>query len=496
METLIAHLLAVAERVPDKIALSCASEAVPYRELRRRIFATASQLRHLGVRAGDRVLLCGGNTVSIPTLYFALHIIGAVAAPVPPDTPESVLSGLAKDADARLAVVERRVGGMPCDVVPVGSLSSHAAEDGEIDPACRPDDVADLLYTTGTTGKKKGVVLTQANVLAAARNITKFIGSSEEDVEVVPLPLSHSFGLGRLRCMAIVGNTLILEPGVGAGAQLVKRILDARATGLALVPAGFDILQRMTGGGLGQAKDHLRYIEIGSAAMKPETRQWLTDLLPKTRICHHYGLTEASRAAFTEYHSDAHKPGTAGKAAPNVEIFVCDESGNKLPATAKGEVVIRGGMVMREYWKNSNLTQQAFFGDCLRTGDIGYLDSDGYLFLLGRRNDLINVGGRKVAPDEIEDLLRGLAGVTDVACVGEPHPLLGECVKAYVVADREIRQREIAAFLRSRLEEHKIPQLVERIDVVPRTSSGKIQRHRLRQAKNEEKKEGAWTSAQ
>lgn len=491
METLVAHLLAVAEREPEKIALCCGSEVVRYREFRRRIFATASQLRQLGVQQGDRVLLCGGNTVAIPVLYFAIHTLGAIAAPVPPDTPEAVLSGLALDADARMALVDKTVSGMPCDIVPLASLSAHAMADVEIDPVCGPDDVADLLYTTGTTGKKKGVVLTQANILAAARNITQFIGSSAEDVEVVPLPLSHSFGLGRLRCMAIAGNTLILEPGVGTGAPVMKRILDVRATGLALVPAGFDILRRMTGDTLGQAKDHLKYIEIGSAPMKPETRQWLTDLLPNTRICHHYGLTEASRAAFTEFHSDVQKRGTAGRAAPNVEISVCDENGKKLPAGESGEVVVHGRMVMREYWKNPELTRQAFYGDSLRTGDIGYLDADGYLFLLGRRNDLINVGGRKVAPDEIEDLLRGFQGVSDVACVGEPHPLLGECVKAYVVADRDIRQGEIVSFLRPRVEEHKIPQMVERIDLIPRTSSGKIQRQMLRK----EKKEAAWTSA-
>jgi len=278
---------------------------------------------------------------------------------------------------------------------------------------------------------------------------------------------------------------------VGSGARVVKCILDTRATGLALVPAGFDILRRMTGDVLGQAREHLRYIEIGSAPMKPETRQWLTQLLPHTRICHHYGLTEASRAAFTEYHGDAHKPGTAGRAAPNVQIVVCDEAGRELPAGEAGEVVVRGGMVMREYWKQPELTRQTLCAAGLKTGDIGYLDADGYLYLLGRRNDMINVGGRKVAPDEIEELLCQLEGVRDAGCVGEPDELLGECVKAYVVADRDIGRTEVVQFLRPRVEECKIPQAVERIDCIPRTASGKIQRHMLRRAK-----EAAWTSEQ
>lgn len=488
METLIHHLLKIAKNYPDRIALRFGAESIRYDEFRKRILATAAHLRALGVEEGDRVLICGENTPAIPVLYFAIHALGAVAVPVAPDTPESMLAVLASDAASKLAIVEKAVTTMPCAAITPKTATMIAGQQ-EIEPICQPDAIADLLYTTGTTGRRKGVVLTQANVMAAARNITGFIGNGPDDVEVVPLPLSHSFGLGRLRCMAVAGNTLILERGVGTGATVVKRVLDTRATGLAMVPAGFDIIRRMTGDILGQAREHLRYIEIGSAPMKPETRQWLTDLLPQTRICHHYGLTEASRAAFSEYHSDAHKSGTAGRAAPNVEIVICDENGGELPAGEAGEVVVRGGMVMREYWRQPELTEKAFFSKGLKTGDIGYLDADGYLFLLGRRNDVINVGGRKVAPDEIEDLLRELDGVRDAGCIGEPDELLGECVKAYLVADRKIGRSEVVAFLRTRVEECKIPQVIAHVDIIPRTSSGKIQRHMLRGAK-----EMAWTS--
>jgi len=488
-ETLLARLLTIAGNHPNRVALRSAAEQVSYSELRSRILSTAASLRQLGVVEGDRVLICGGNTVAVPVLYFAIHALGAAAAPVAPDVPAHVLAALATDAGARLAVVDRPNGGMPCAVITPAEATAGTPGQAEIEPVCRRDMVADLLFTTGTTGKRKGVVLTQANILAAARNINAFIGNRPEDVEVVPLPLSHSFGLGRLRCLALMGHTLVLEPGVGAGASVVRRVLDARATGLAMVPAGFEILRRMTGDALGQARDHLRYIEIGSAAMKQETRQWLTSLLPRTRICHHYGMTEASRAAFTEYHSDAHKPGTVGRAAPNVEICVCDEAGRRLPAGQTGELVVRGPMVMREYWNQPELTRHVFGDEGLRTGDIGYQDEDGYLFLLGRRSDLINVGGRKVAPDEIEEILCQLDGVRDAGCVGEPDDLLGERVKAYVVADREIGKAEVVAFLRARVEECKIPYAVERIAFIPRTNSGKIQRRMLRHTE-----EAAWIS--
>jgi long-chain acyl-CoA synthetase len=486
VETLLAHLLLIAREHPKRIALRCGSEQVTYEEFRARILQAAASLRALGVAKGDRVLICAGNTPVVPILYFAVHALGAIAAPVSPDTPESMLATLAADAEAKLAVIEKAVKEVPCAVASPRAVIDGAIGGDEIEPVCDAGSVADLLYTSGTTGRKKGVVLTHANILAAARNITEFVGNQPEDVEVVPLPLSHSFGLGRLRSLAVAGHTLVLEQGVGTGAPVVKRILETRATGFALVPAGFDIIRRMTGDVLGQAREHLRYIEIGSAAMKPETRHWLTEMLPNTRICHHYGLTEASRAAFIEYHSDAHKLGSVGRAAPNVEILVCDEHGSRLPTGETGEVVVRGAMVMREYWKQPDLTKQAFCKEGLKTGDIGCLDGDGYLSLLGRRSDLINIGGRKAAPDEIEDLLCQMEGVREAGCVGAPDELLGECVKAYLVADREIGRAEIVTFLRTRLEEWKIPQTVERIDSIPRTSSGKIQRQLLRRAKETE----------
>ena len=173
----------------------------------------AARLRALGVGEGEPVLLCAGNTPAIPVLYFAVHALGAVAVPIGPETPENVLVTLAADSEAQLAVVERAVSGMPCAVVSPADVTDRTTGHKEkIQPVCRSDAVADLLYTTGTTGRKKGVVLTQANILAAARNITAFVGNGPEDVEIVPLPLSHSFGLGR---PAVLGCD---RPYSGAGA--------------------------------------------------------------------------------------------------------------------------------------------------------------------------------------------------------------------------------------------------------------------------------------
>jgi long-chain acyl-CoA synthetase len=479
MDTLVSRLADEVSQHPEKPAVRSAGVVLTYAEFWRRIQSAAQRLRAAGVHKGDRVLITDPNNAGIPILYFALHFIGAIVVPVSPDMPNLVVSSIAADCEAVCIVTDRPLAGMPCALARAGEITAPAESNTNLSPACGSGDVADILYTSGTTGKRKGVVLTQANILAAAENINAFTRTRPDDVEVVPLPLSHSFGLGRLRCLALAGHTIVLVPGVGNGIPVIRALMSSQATALAMVPAGFEILHEVTRDAL--AGFALRYVEIGSAPMRPQTRQWLIETLPNTRICHHYGLTEASRAAFTEYHADRHKTGSAGRASPNVEIFICDSSLQVLPPGLPGEIVVRGGMVMREYWRRPDLSEAALCALGLRTGDQGYLDGDGYLYLLGRRQDIINVGGRKVIPDEIEEALRAMRGVHDAACIGVPEPILGEQVKAYLVAERAIDLNEVTSFLRPLVEEYKIPKILEQAHSLPRTVSGKLQRAQLRE---------------
>lgn len=479
---LVCSLLEHVRTAPKQPAFLAGERVVSFGEFGGWIAAIAKRLRARGLRAGDRALLVGANSVPWAAAYFALHAVGAVAVPVDPASPIEKTRWLAQDCEAATAVVTGEPLPLPLPMENVRDIDATAESPFLTEPVCRPHDVADLLYTSGTTGRKKGVLLTHANLASAAANVNAFVQSRPADVEVVPIPLSHSFGLGRLRCMAQTGNTLALEAGLWNAARLLKRVLDLRANGLALVPAGFDLLLRMTQDRLGDAKSHLRYIEIGSAAMRPENKQKLMRLLPATRICHHYGLTEASRAAFCEYHADRDHLDAIGRASPNVEIAVRDAEGKELAAGERGELTVRGGMVMREYWKQPELTAKTLRDNWLFTGDLGYRDSAGRLYLVGRKSDLINVGGLKVSPEEVEEALREHPQVVDAACIGEPDPngITGECVKAFIVSGEPVSTTELVAWLRHRVEEYKIPRLWSRTGALPKTPSGKIQRHLLR----------------
>ncbi len=482
--TLVETLLEHAARNPRQAAVVAGGETVPYGEFARMIRAAAARIRRAAVERGDRVVLCGPNSPHLAAAYFAVHAAGGVAVILDADIPAESAQWVVDDAEARLTLAAR-----------AGTLYSGSALPGTVEdltaccqpgegelldsPQARLADPADLIYTTGTTGRKKGVLLTHENIAQAALNINAFVGTCRDDREVMPLPLSHSFGLGRLRVMALAGHCLLLLPGMRNPAVVLKQLLDAKASGLALVPAGLDLILRMTKDRLGDARDHLRYVEIGSAAMPPETKRKLMDLLPRTRICHHYGLTEASRAAFLEYHADRDHLASIGRPSPNVEMAVRDGEGRDLLDSQEGEIAVRGGMVMQEYWKQPEWTRDVLRGGWLRTGDRGFRDTHGYYYLTGREGDLVNVGGRKVSPEEVEQALNGHPAVVESACVGIPDPqgIVGQCLKACMVLRSEVRDEQLVEWLRSRVEEYKIPRVWQRVDTIAKTASGKIQRH-------------------
>ena len=249
-----------------------------------------------------------------------------------------------------------------------------------------------------------------------------------------------------------------------------------------MVPASWKFLQKMSGDQLGHYGKQLRYIEMGSAYISEDDKRHLAHLLPTTRITMHYGLTEASRSAFMEFHADSDKLSTVGKASPNTDIQIFNDQGQVLPCGEEGEICIKGDHVTKGYL-NTNPASSFYSEGYFRTGDSGTIDSDGYISIKARIKELINVGGKKVAPTEVDEQILKIAGVKDCACVGtrDPEGILGEVVKAFVVkGNNELTFDFITKQLSGKLEAYKIPVIYEWIDCIPKTSNGKIQRNLLK----------------
>ena len=485
LATLAEIVLDLGASQPDKPALIHGERCLTYSELRAAVLAGVTYLTDQGVAAGDRVVLSASSNIDFVTAYFSTHLSGAICVPVAPNLPEQNLRHIVERTEARLVFLEREAAGCATFAdFAAGVAQSDAASDVTqvIDS---PDQIADLLFTTGTTGAPKGVVLSHDNILNAARNINAFIGNGADDVEVLPLPLSHSFGLGRLRCNLLLGATVILVDGFGRPKRIFKAIEKHNASGLCFVPAGWNVIHKLSGDMIARYADKLKYIEIGSSPMPAEDKLSLLALLPQTRICMHYGLTEASRSAFMQFTEATISSNTIGRASPNVDIRILDETGKACATGEEGEICVRGKMVTTGYWQDPDLTAASYTGEYFRTGDYGRMDAEGYLYLIARQKELINVGGRKVSPLEVESELEKLPGIVEAACVAidDPAGVTGDAVKAYLVkeASGAIDNEAIAESLRDKLELHKIPVCFEEIAEVPKTVSGKKMRLQLKQ---------------
>lgn len=431
-----------AQRMPEKVALICKDTVVSYGELWERCCEEARRLQdNTSFYKGKRVILAAAGNAEFVYQYFGTHLAGGICVPIDPDTKAARRENIATtvNEDLRLKIEEL-------------------------------DGIADIMFTTGTTGAPKGVVLTHENIAASARNINAYIGNDADDVELLALPVSHSFGLGRLRCVLSKGGIIVLL-GTFANVKRFFAALDEyHVTGFGMVPASWAYLKMMSRDKIRNYAEQLKYIEIGSSFMSTEDKKMLMDWLPNTRICMHYGLTEASRSAFMEFHEYAENLSSIGKAAPNVDIRIID-----------GEICVKGEHVTRSYWNESpERIAQDFHGEYFRTGDSGWMDENGHIYIKGRIKEMINVGGEKVSPMEVEDVLNMIPQIKESACCAMPDKVMGEVVEAFIVEKEPITDAEIMEIIKPQLENYKWPKKIVRIAEMPKTSSGKIQRLQLK----------------
>lgn len=467
---------------PNKVAVKSGKDEVTYGQLTLRILAAKQKLLSLPeYKEGRSIVLAAGKQIEFFYVYFGAHLAGLTVAPIDAETNPTRFGYIA-DAIKPFCVIG--FDKMDTDIQKVSLKDFKQMPDVlETTDVSFPneDAIADILFTTGTTGAPKGVPLTFKNEAAAARNINTYIGNMADDVELLALPVSHSFGLGRVRCCLINGQTIILLGSFVNTKKLFRTIEEDYVTGFSMVPASWKFLQKMSGDKLAEYAHQLKYIEMGSAYFSPEDKRHLAKLLPTTRVTMHYGLTEASRSAFMEFHEDEANIATVGKASPYTDIQVFDEKGNMLPQGQEGEICVKGEHVTKGYL---NIPEDdIFYGDgYFRTGDSGTINEDGYITLKSRIKELINVGGKKVAPTEVDEQILKIPGVADCACVAskDPEGVLGEVVKAFIVKGSEnITFEQISEQLMGKLEAYKIPARYEWIDAIPKTANGKIQRNLL-----------------
>jgi len=471
---------------PERDALIVGTRHVSYGELWTRVVSAARELADCGVERGDRVLLAAPSGPAFAFGYFGAHLIGAVAVPLDPHAPIARRDELMQRVVPKVAFGSKvepnsKVG----QIRSISELESLPAREPVFFDPPAPDSLADLLFTTGTTGRPKGVRLSHRNIAAAVHHINSVMGCRELDVEVMPLPLYHSFGLGRLRCCLVAGATIVLVDGFRLPGEIFTALERHRASGLVGVPAGFAVLLRFGARGLAPFSELIRYVEIGSAPMPIEHKRALMELLPKTQLWMHYGLTEATRSAFIEFHRHREHLLSAGRSAPGVRFDVRSEQGAILGTGETGLLWIGGKHVSAGYWDDPALTASTFIDGAVCSGDVAHLDDAGFVHLHGRKDDMINVGGFNVSPDEVEQVLREHPSVNQAACIGVPDPrnVTGQVVSAYLVPAADHSQAsdaDLSEWVAARIESYKVPTRFQWVATLPQTASGKLLRAVLR----------------
>jgi acyl-CoA synthetase (AMP-forming)/AMP-acid ligase II/acetyltransferase-like isoleucine patch superfamily enzyme len=484
-------LLASAALHADKPAVISGSRELTYTGLSRRAHAIAAALAGAGVRTGDPVLILASAKADFIAAFYGTLELGAVAVPVPEGAARATVTDLADASGARVLVTDGPMLATfspPLDEKTFTLVRLEAVPQGAAPPrvehAIAAKTPALIMFTSGTTAKKKAVLLSHENLVQATLNINEFIKIDERVREFVAVPLYHSFGLGRVRAVLAVGGTLVLNDGHLNAAAMIQAIEGKRANALSTVPAGLSMFSGKLEAPLRRIGPQIEVIELGSAFMSPDEKARLLDVFPRARVCMHYGLTEASRSTFLEFRRESQKLSTVGRPAPNVTIEIHDPEGRARPAGEQGEIVVRGAHVTLGYFRDEERTSAAFTADgAFRTGDFGFLDPEGYLHLLGRKDEIINRGGIKISPLELEEKLSEAYPDVEMCVVGVPDPtgLAGEIPVLAYTGTIELLLSDVLSALSQKVERNKLPHSIVKVESIPRTANGKPMRRVLRE---------------
>jgi len=487
---LIRSLLETGE--PNHAALILADRAVTYQELGEQIDQAAEQLTNLGFRKGDRIGLAFPNGLEMIVTFLAASTVGT-AAPLNPaytrdefkfyleDTSARALIVPRDGADeARAAAAETKIAVIDCEIDDRGRVrfSTEASLRDPHDDRNNEDDIALILHTSGTTSRPKRVPLAHQNLLTSARNVAHTYQLTAADVSLCVMPLFHVHGLvaSTLATFA-TGGTVVVPPKFNP-LSFWATVREQGATWYSAVPTIHQVLVSRSKGNRPPGAEQLRFIRSCSASLAP---QLMSDMEATfgAPVLEAYGMTEAAhQMASNPLPPETRKPGSVG-CGTNVEIAILDEAGNQLPRQTVGEVSIKGPNVFAGYEGNAEANAESFSNGWFRTGDQGQLDSAGYLTLVGRIKELINRGGEKISPREIDEALLTHPAVAEACCFGIPDRVYGEGVAAAVVLKDTATEKELIGHCRSSLSDFKCPTTIYIMDMIPRTATGKIQRRNV-----------------
>ena len=429
------HIEQYANLTPDKAAIICEGRTLSYSLLWQSIQEKASRLKAEGLREGEPYVFVTTQNEHFVVTYCAVHLCGAIAVPLEASMPQE-----------RQQQIRDEVNGK----------SSN----------CK---CSDILYTTGTTGQAKGVILSAEAWNANAENLTDRLGFSQEQLFIICGPLNHLGSLSKIYPTLMNGATLYIMEGLkDLDAFFSVFELPYQKFATFLVPSSIRMLLQVASKNLAAVASKIDFIETGAAPISQADMERLRQVLPSSRLFNTYASTETGIVCSYEFSKYGCEPGLLGKPMKHSSVRINED----------GRVVCSGATIMSGYWGAPELTAQVLINNEIYTSDIGTINSQGMLRLQGRQGDVINVGGYKVNPTEVEDAVSDFEPIADCICIPAQHILLGTVPKLLYVPKpgQEVKPKDIADFLRGHIENYKIPLLYEAVENIKRTYNGKLDR--------------------
>lgn len=454
-----------------------------YSEFYTKIKEAATALLGLGVCKDDYVVVECSQDARYLILDFACEMLGAIFVPVEKKAVEARVIEIFTETKAKCIIGQTDYSAIGTWYAIDTVFTEEMPVKEGVESMPDTDEVAEILYSTGTTGKPKGIMLSHRANVAVAENIMYGTEMNENTVEIIPMPLSHSHGLRTCYANLINGSCVAIIDGITNIGGFFKMIDSYHVNALDISPTLGKLLVKIAKKALEQYSIQFDYIELGTAVLDDDLKEELKVLFPNTRLYNFYGSTEAGRSCAYDFNKEDYSR-CIGYPSKHAKFLVTDENKNEIESSKEnlGLLAISGDMMMEGYFNSPELTKETVVDGVIYTTDLGYIDETGKVYVFGRADDVINYKGIKISPEEIETVANEYEGVVDSACVPLEDKVCGQVPKLFIqVETPDFDKKEYMAYLRANLEVSRVPTKVEIIDAIPRTSNGKLQRKKLRE---------------
>ena len=466
-----------ANKYPQKIALIYENDSFTFSELWKLVknFSLPTEL----INQQNVISLISENSASFVIAYLGIINLGKTVHLISPEISEMNLTNQITSSNSSMIICSEsffhKMSNFNSIKIPTFQINDIPKNTSIF--SSESNEIAYLIYTSGTTSEPKGVAINHSIVEFATKNIVDVLKYSNSDVDILPLPLHHSFGLGCLHVSLFVGSTLILLKNSSDLQNILDTVKKYNATTLAAVPPTLSKFLKFNENNLKDYFSDIRLVITNTTKIPIITIQKFKKIISNGNLATYYGLTEASRSSFMIFDEHTSFDQSVGKPAPQVNIKI----DNKMNKSKIGEILIKGNNVIEKYWKNIESDKNIIDG-WLRTSDLGYFDDNGYLYLVGRSDDVINIGGEKVMPNEIEEIVKQIDGVENVAAFGIDHEIFGQVIKLHVIKSESsnLEKLSIIKFCMKNLEKYKIPSKIDFVTNIPQTDYGKVKRFMLK----------------